>query len=373
VRAISDPSRLLGLDVARGLAVLGMFGAHLGAPDDVVLADPASWGAVVHGRSSILFAVLAGVSIALLSGGRSRFEDREDAGAARARSRIRIVVRALLIFLIGVALTALDTNIIVILEYYALMFLFAVPMIRWRARSLFVLAGAWAVVSPVIVVLLGTVAAAYGGSEENLLVELLVTGGYPVIAWMSFLWFGMGIGRLDLTAPVIAARVIGVGVVLAVVGYALGVATTDPSAPGIHASFGPEGVILEPDWTLLLGIEAHSGTTFEIVGSSGVAAAIIGSALLVARPLRAVLFPIESVGATALSTYSLHVVAYAVLFPDNEPTPSAWPWFAVTALALCSLWRSVLGRGPLERLMTAVSVRAAEGVRPRQVRAEAAD
>jgi uncharacterized membrane protein YeiB len=357
VRAISDPSRLLGLDVARGLAVLGMFGAHLGAPDDLVLADPASWAAVVHGRSSILFAVLAGVSIALLSGGRSRFEDREDAGAARTRSRIRIVVRALAIFLIGVALTALDTNIIVILEYYALMFLFAVPMIRWRARHLFILAGAWAVVSPVIVVLLGTVAAAYGGSEENLLVELLVTGGYPVIAWMSFLWFGMGLGRLDLTSVRVGSTLLGIGVGLALLGYGAGVATADPDAADVSATFGGPTA---PDWGALLGVDAHSGTTFEIVGSSGVAAAVIGSCLLVASRLRPVLFPVESVGATALSTYSAHVLAYALLFPD-EPSEWSWLWFAVVALVVCPLWRLAVGRGPLETLVHTVSVRAAEG------------
>lgn len=345
--------------------MLGMFGAHLGAPDDLVLTDPATWGAVVHGRSSILFAVLAGVSIALLSGGRSRFEGDDGAAgaqAARSRARIRILVRALVIFLIGVGLSALETNIIVILEYYALMFVISLPFLRWGARSLFVLAGVWAVVSPVVVLLLGTVAAAYTGSEENLLVELLVSGGYPVIVWMSFLWFGMGIGRLDLGARSTAARLAGVGVLLALVGYGLGVLTTDPSAPLIRATYGLPGVIPEPDWSILRGMEAHSGTTFEIVGSSGVAAAVIGAALLLARVLRPVLFPIESVGATALSTYSLHVVAYAVLFPDNEPTEWSWLWFTITALALCSLWRLVLGRGPLERLLHLLSVRAAHGV-----------
>jgi hypothetical protein len=342
-----------------------MFGAHLGAPDDLVLMDPASWGAIVHGRSSILFAVLAGVSIALLSGGRSRFGvDAGDAGAdeARARARIRILVRALVIFVIGVGLSALGTNIIVILEYYALMFVLALPVLRWRARSLLLLAGVWAVVSPVIVLLLGTVAAAYGGSEENLIVELLVTGGYPVIVWMSFLWFGMGIGRLDLATPRIAARVAGIGALLAAVGYALGAATTDPEAPVAQVTYGLPGVILEPDWSLLRGMEAHSGTSFEIVGSAGFAAMIIGLALLVARPLRPVLFPLESIGATALSAYSLQVVAYAVLFPDNEPTEWSWLWFALTALVLCSVWRLVLGRGPLERLLHVLSVRAAEGV-----------
>jgi hypothetical protein len=367
VRAIADPSRVLGLDVARGLAVLGMFGAHLGAPDDLVLADPATWGAIVHGRSSILFAVLAGVSVALLSGGRSRYTDREDGDDARARARVRITVRALLIFLIGAGLTALGTNIIVILEYYAVMFLLAVPMLALRARTLFVLAGVWAVVSPVIVLLLSTVAGAYGIGEDNLLVELFVTGGYPVIVWLSFLWFGMGIGRLDLASTAVAVRLLIVGAVLAVVGYGFGLATTDPNAPDLRfSSPGVPGAIAEPDWPVLLGMEAHSGTSFEVVGSAGVAALVIGVCLLVARRLRPALFPVESIGATALSTYTIHVVAYAVLFPE-EPTEWSWGWFALTALILCPLWRLVLGRGPIERVVTAVSTRAAFGPpRPRE-------
>lgn len=361
MRAIADPSRVLGLDVARGLAVLGMFGAHLGAPDDLVLSDPATWGAIVHGRSSILFAVLAGISVALLSGGRTRYTDRDDERDARTRARLRITVRALLIFLIGAGLTALGTNIIVILEYYAVMFLLAVPMLALRARTLFVLAGVWAIVSPVIVLLLSTVAAAYGIGEDDLLAELFVTGGYPVIAWMSFLWFGMGIGRLDLTSAAVAVRLLAVGAALAVVGYGLGLATTDPDAPDLSYSFpGVPGAIAEPDWSALLGMEAHSGTTFEIVGSSGIAALVIGVCLLVARRLRVVLFPVESIGATALSTYAIHVVAYAILFPE-QPTEWSWAWFALAALVLCPLWRLTIGRGPIERVVTAVSTRAAFG------------
>lgn len=361
MRAIADPSRVLGLDVARGLAVLGMFGAHLGAPDDLVLADPSTWGAIVHGRSSILFAVLAGISISLLSGGRTRYADRENAGDLLARARLRITVRALLIFLIGVGLTALGTNIIVILEYYAVMFLLAVPMLGLRARTLFVLAGVWAVVAPPIVLLLATVAGAYGVADDNLLVELFVTGGYPVIAWMSFLWFGMGLGRLDLGSRAVAVSLALVGLALAVAGYGFGIATTDPDAADLTFSYpGVPGAIAEPDWSLLLGMEAHSGTTFEIVGSSGIAALVIGVCLLIARRSRPVLFPVESIGATALSTYSIHVVAYALLFPE-EPSGWAWGWFALTALVLCPLWRLTLGRGPIERIVNVISTRAAFG------------
>ena len=62
------PPRILGLDIARGLAILGMAGAHIGETEPFQWLDPATWTDLVHGRSSILFAVLAGISIALMTG-----------------------------------------------------------------------------------------------------------------------------------------------------------------------------------------------------------------------------------------------------------------------------------------------------------------
>ena len=91
----SEPVRIGGLDVARGLAVLGMFGAHLDIGGELT-TDPSSWAALVDGRSSILFATLAGVSIALLSG---RTRPAEDVDLVRAR--LRIAVRAAWIFVLG--------------------------------------------------------------------------------------------------------------------------------------------------------------------------------------------------------------------------------------------------------------------------------
>ncbi|MEK8225302.1 hypothetical protein NKG05_02965 [Oerskovia sp. M15] len=51
--------RIPGVDVARGVAILGMFAAHVGVTsDDFSTGD--GWLSLVHGRSSILFAVIAG-------------------------------------------------------------------------------------------------------------------------------------------------------------------------------------------------------------------------------------------------------------------------------------------------------------------------
>jgi hypothetical protein len=131
--------RIGGLDVARGLAVLGMFGAHLGDTGDLGW-DPATWRALADGRSSILFATMAGISIALLSGGRIRLGERE-----LARARTRVLVRAAWVFAIGGVLELLGTFVAIILGVYAVLFVLALPFLRWPPVRLLLAAGvvAW--------------------------------------------------------------------------------------------------------------------------------------------------------------------------------------------------------------------------------------
>src|SRR6478735_5927074 len=89
--------RIVGIDVARGLAVLGMMTAHVGPEaDDVSVGDLMG---LADGRPSALFVVLAGLSLALLSGGAAPVDGRD-----LARARARIVGRALVVLVIGVAL-----------------------------------------------------------------------------------------------------------------------------------------------------------------------------------------------------------------------------------------------------------------------------
>src|SRR5690554_8048366 len=61
--------RVVGVDLARGLAMPGWFGAHLHVPPEVTVADPSTSGAPVPGRSATLFALLAGAPLATVPGG----------------------------------------------------------------------------------------------------------------------------------------------------------------------------------------------------------------------------------------------------------------------------------------------------------------
>jgi uncharacterized membrane protein YeiB len=352
------PDRVVGLDVARALAVFGMFGAHLGDIPDDVDASPSTWLAVAWGRPSILFAVLAGVSLALLSGRTSPVT-----GHDLVRARIRILVRAAWIFAIGGVLDALGTDLDIILGVYAVLFVLALPFLGWSPRRLLLAAGVLAVLSPPAVMVLGQFITAHGQADEAPFPLLAVTGFYPALIWWTFILVGLAVGRSDLQSGRVRATMVAAGAGLAVLGYGGGWVTTQWWADG-RLSEGPYDGKLHPggyELAWLSGASPHSGTTFEIVGSVGVALVVIAVCLVVAERLPTVTFPLAAVGSMALTVYTAQVVAiWAIGTTDYD---SNWPWltYVLATLGTATVWRLVLGRGPLERLLTWTSRRAAGG------------
>jgi uncharacterized membrane protein len=346
--------RIGGLDVARGLAVLGMFGAHLGDTGQLG-PDPATWRALADGRPSILFATLAGVSIALLSGGRTAARGRE-----LARARTRILVRAAWVFAIGGVLELLDTFVAVILGVYAVLFVLALPFLRWPPGRLLLAAGVVALAGPPLTLLVGQHATARG-EEGSAFAFLLFTGYYPAAVWLAFVLAGLAVGRLDLGAARVRVALVAGGTAAAVLGYLGGWLSTRQFAPGQRpagpdAGFGSPGE-WDPAW--FAGAEPHSSTPFEVLGSGGVAVAVIGGCLVAADLLPRLTYPLASVGALALSVYTAQIVAIRVLEAGNSDDWGRWLRFTLTALLLATVWRMRLGRGPLERLLAWSSQRAA--------------
>jgi uncharacterized membrane protein YeiB len=364
----SNQVRLVGLDVARGLAVFGMFAAHA--------MPPTAWpSALAAGRAAALFAVLAGVSIALLSGGSQPFD-----GTRMRGSRVRIAVRAVLLFLLGIALTTLQVPAMVILAFYGVLFLLSIPLLRLRAGALAILAAVLAIGAPLLSFALRSgmeinqlgYAPNFGdfGSAEGLWTVfhgLLLTGAYPVLTWLPFLLIGMALGRLDLLA--VRGKLIASGMGLGILGYggswvAMNVFGGEESLLStLPAGLPPEildavmssslGTAPTTSAAWLLTASAHSGTPFEIIGAGGVAIAVIGLCLFGQR-LRRLLLPISSVGALALTSYAGHLLALKAFGPDQLGRMSAenpyLPWLVLVAatMLITTTWRVLLHRGPLE-------------------------
>ena len=78
-----------------------------------------------------------------------------------------------------------------------------------------------------------------------------------------------------------------------------------------------------------------------------------------ARVARVVLYPVAATGTMALTAYSAHIVAIAVLGDDvvwQTQSNAVLLWFVVITLVACTLWVRLVGRGPMEWLMRQFSV-----------------
>jgi uncharacterized membrane protein YeiB len=220
------------------------------------------------------------------------------------------------------------------------------------------------VAGPALLVVLGQMITA-ADQEQQDVAFLLVTGYYPALLWLAFVLVGLAVGRLDLAAAPVRLRLALGGAVAALVGYGGGWVTTRLVAGGVPSS-GPEVGFAFPvgEWraSWLTGAEPHSGTSFEVVGSTGVALLVVAACLVLADRLPGLLAPLGAVGALALSVYTAHIVVIRVLLevaPQAAQGLGTWLLLAAGALLGATLWRLLLGRGPLERLLTWTSSRAA--------------
>jgi uncharacterized membrane protein YeiB len=302
------------------------------------------------------------VSIALLSGA-----IRPVSGADLVRARTRIMVRAAWVFLIGGMLEQLGAPVYVILGVYAVLFLLALPFLRWSPRRLLLLAAGLMVVAPPVSLLLSQVALL--AEAETAFAQLVLTGAYPALWWWAFVLVGLAVGRLDLSARRVRGRLLLGGAAAAVAGYALGWLSTQMLTSG-RAFREPvdaygrmpgwdESSVGRWDWAWLSGAQPHTGTPSWLLASAGFAVAVIAVCLMVADALPRLTYPLASVGAMALTAYSLQVVALWVFPPDGSFGWQVWLLFTAGTVAFAVAWRLLAGRGPLERLLTWSANRAA--------------
>ncbi|MEU2155581.1 DUF418 domain-containing protein [Streptomyces sp. NPDC019396] len=382
---VSSTGRLIGLDVARGLAVLGMFTAHLGP--DPAMGGVQGWALeMARGRPATLFAVLAGFSLVILTG---RPESRT--GRAGRQAVARVLIRSAVLIVMGFALTALDTPIDVILAAYGMLFVLAVPLYRLSAGALAVIAAVTALVMPPVRYLLASVVD--GGSWADTVIaidplarltgsdgfiELFVDGEYPVLTWLPFILAGMAVAKLDLTRRGLLPKMAVTGCALTVLGYggswlalhlvpgaqsAVAAATDGGSASSAWWSDTVgDPVALTPYW-LLVGAP-HSQTTWSILGSTGLALVILAACFIAADRsayFRRLSAPVAAVGSIALTAYAGHIIAIWALGIDDldEFSDSAalllLLGFSVVTMLFAMAWTRRFRRGPLEYLVHAAT------------------
>lgn len=384
-KAAGQPSggRLHGIDAARGLALLGMMATHLLPTFESDAGLTPTWiGLTFSGRAAALFAVLAGVGLAL-STGKHRPVQGPDLGAARRG----IALRALVIAAVGLTLGGLEVNLAIILVHYAVLFLCVLPFLGMGLKRLCAWAGGWILGSPVLAYLIRPWLLAAEpplklghnpswedlGTPSRLLADLFFTGYYPVFQWLSYLLVGLVVGRLVLGRAMLPLFLLVAGSVVAVLAKTLGVTAMESwggrqaleevlNSPGYPLDsvlqVNLTGIPQEGSWWWLASAAPHSGTTLDLLHTSGVAVAVIGACLLLGRLAEWVdldlLLPLRGAGAMTLTLYTVHVWVVSGFY--LKPLPSGWTedgmYFvqAAAAVVVGIVFVLLKWRGPLEWL-----------------------
>lgn len=363
--------RLVGVDAARGLALFGMVAVHtFPLWNEEAERTTLSWS-LFGGNAAALFATLAGVSLAFSSGGRT-----PHTGRRMTASRVSIAVRAAVIALVGLLLGLLELPVDNILAYYGVIFLLALPFLGLRIRHLLLSCALFALLTPFLMQwALDALPPDVHGSPslwslavhpESVLPQLLLTGTYPALPWMTFLLAGLALGRMHLSETVVQARLVIVGAALAVVAYAVsmtallalgGYTRIADATPWMTETDIDEVITFGPDpelptttlwWLLVPG--PHTNTPFALLLSLGTAVAALGTVLLLARGRAAAraMHPLAVMGSMTFTLYTLHLLFMWLEIHYDAPT--LWLWVQILAFAVFALaWRRAVGQGPLEK------------------------
>lgn len=367
--------RLIGLDAVRGFALVGMMAIHVLPPYTEDFEPTLSW-LLFAGKSAALFAVLAGVTLALTSGGR-----RPVRGRALTAASASLAVRGLLILGLGLTIAYADMPAYIILAYYGVMFLLAIPLLGASFRVAAAAAVVFALAGPVIMQALRdrlplpgfdptfSSAIADPGVFTS---QMLLTGVYPALPWMAYICAGLAVGRLNLRAARVQVRLLIGGAGLALGAWLISVLALGPlgglnaieaATPSLSAEaindiliWGPEPTLPTSSWWWLTVVAPHSSTPLDIFLTIGISLAVLGAVLLAAPAIPGVLKPLAAAGTMTLTLYSTHLLVLATGFLADLPYLS-WIIQVVAAVVFAVFWQKSRGRGPLEGLIAAVTGR----------------
>lgn len=351
---MSSSSRLHGLDIARGLAVLGMVVVNVKISLAAEVKGPevlAMLAAPLSGRAAATFVVLAGIGVSLM-GGRAR---RSGDPAARRAVQVTLLRRCL--FLLGAGLLLLAGGWVAdILHFYAVYLTIAAVLL---------FAPGWVLGLVTAIAVVGFYAAlpwyerawdwetfeyADLWTPLGFVHNLLFNGFHPVFPWVAFVLYGMGLGRTDLRDARTQRRMVVGGVAVAAVTTAL--------STGLSALAG------DPELTELLSTQPMPPGLLYLLAGGGTATAVIGACLWAttrwpdAAPWRA----LRPLGLHALTHYVAHyfflIVPLYVMFGMEADMRVAWGAslaYGALGMAFSAAWQGRYGRGPLSALMRRIT------------------
>jgi uncharacterized membrane protein len=368
--------RLHGIDAARGVALIGMLAIHILPNELEDTGDPTWTFNLFFGDAAALFVMLAGVGLALASGGWNRHR-----GGRMMADRVGLAARAVVVGIVALMIAAIiqpsdpETSILL---YFAVYFLLAIPFLSLGARALFACAAVFWIVTPFLMVWLTPGLPEWSDANPTVVElitepvavasQLLLTGTYPALPYLTFVLVGLGLGRLDLGRFSVQAWIAGIGASLAILANGASAILLDVAGgyerllqtPGMTREMVDDALVFGPDtvpdssvWWLAIAVP-HTNTHLALASSLGMAMLVLGVMLLVTRKAERFMFPLYAIGAMTMTFYTAHMMSLATEVHYDQPV--LWYIVQLAVAVIVGMLFTLRGwRGPLEALTKAAS------------------
>ena len=344
-------TRIHGYDLARGIAALIMLVIHF---NELLLSGSGipewtEWmSGLIERRSATLLVLLSGAGITLFA-------------KTMARSRIRqaLVRRSVFLFFSGLLLSTVWAG--EILCFYCIYTLIGITLLQVSTRKLittgivFWAGGIIQYMDP------ETLSWAVADTHPALVktVDLLVTGYFPLFPWMGFFIAGMLLGRVNIQAPKIQARIMKWGILLLVIsgGISKGV---EYLSMVLQGTVSGGTAILLADLEMITRIELTSCTPFSFFSGVGSALILITAALRLAKKTGGKTIQCFFIaGRTTLTFYITHVLLIVFfytspihgMFKRMEPVILLSVIYFLIYGRIMGYWLKSHSNGPLEIIL----------------------
>ena len=365
LRNLKQPSvkkRIIGIDVARALAVIGMIIVNF----KVVFGENGlnwvkSFASVFDGKAAATFVVLAGVGLALMTN--SAIKNNDQAKLKIARNRI--LKRALFLFIIGISYIAIWPADI--LHFYGVYMAIIILLLTSQQKTILILAIFLIVVFPILMTFWNyetgwdfeTLDYQRFWTIKGFIRNLFFNGFHPVIPWTAFMLFGYWYGKQDLHNDKFVKKTFWISSIIFISIQVLSFISISLLSEGNQE--------VAKELTEMIGTNPMPPLPIYMLNGIAAAFSIISACIIIAKRFESsfIIDALNKTGQLALTFYVAHVIIGMGIIEIIDPNKMGnysiefsliyALVFSVFCIIFAVIWRKHKESGPLEWIMRKIT------------------
>ncbi|OIQ18688.1 MAG: hypothetical protein BM557_07140 [Flavobacterium sp. MedPE-SWcel] len=350
--------RVIGLDVARALAIIGMIIVNF----KVILgSDSTNWvkniANIFDGKAAATFVVLAGVGLALMTN--SAIKSNDD---VRLKAlKIRIAKRALFLFVVGLSYIAIWPADI--LHFYGIYMLVILLFLTKKQNTILLLAGLFIIAFPLLLMFFNyesgwdftSLSYSKFWTINGFIRNLFFNGFHPVVPWVAFMLVGYWFGKQNLNDNRFIKKMLLISAIAFVIIQLLSYSFITILSNG--------DIKTTKELTEILGTNPMPPMPLYMLNGISIAIAIISACILLSKQFERnkMINALEKTGQLALTFYVAHIVIgiglIEIINPEKIGVYSIQfsvlyaLSFSFFCIIFAIIWRKFKTSGPLEWIM----------------------